>query len=167
MFGRGPLALAEYREPRAVNEEVQPGVPRPVAKGDLEVLTAAGERRVIGRGQAEAHQLEQRREEAFGLAERQVEEKTQRHGRFDGDVRVLPLPTPPAVAVRCPRRDRVGGQPHSEVAAPDEGVFIGGPVANVILCLGRGMDPRLHTEIVCCRPYMRRVDQRVFLGRAE
>ena len=59
------------------------------------------------------------------------------------------------------------GQPHSEVAAADEGVLIRGPVANVILCLVLGMDPRLHTEIVCCRPYMRRVDQRVFRGRAE
>ena len=95
MFGRGPLALAEYREPRAVNEEVQPGVPRPVAKGDLEVLTAAGERRVIGRGQAEAHQLEQRREEAFGLAERQVEEKT-RAGRNNR------VPTPERAVLQHP-----------------------------------------------------------------
>ena len=87
---------------------MQPGVPRQAAKGDLEVLTAAGECRVIGRGQAVAHQLEQRPQEAFGLAERQVEEKTQRQGRFDGDVRVLPLPTPPVFAVRCPRRDSVG-----------------------------------------------------------
>ena len=52
MFRRGPLAFAEHRQTRAVDDEMQPVAPRRSAKRDGEVLTAPGERRVIGRRQA-------------------------------------------------------------------------------------------------------------------
>ena len=88
----GSFAFAYDRESSAVDDEMNAFARGNSPKRKAEVLTAPRRRRVIRRGQAEAHQLEQQRQEAFGLAERQVEEKTQRQGRFDGDVRVLPCP---------------------------------------------------------------------------
>ena len=92
MFRRGPLAFAEHRQTRAVDDEMQPVAPRRSAKRDGEVLTAPGERRVIGRRQVDAQESEHRYQKALGLAERQVEDETQRQGCFNGDVRILPLP---------------------------------------------------------------------------
>ena len=47
-------------------------------KGELEVLAAPRERRMIGRGQIEAHQPEERRQEPLGLAEGQGEDEPDR-----------------------------------------------------------------------------------------
>ena len=43
----------------------------------------------------------------LGLAEWQVEEETERQRGFDGDVGVLPLPSPSADARRLPGGDRL------------------------------------------------------------
>ena len=81
-----PLAFAEYRQPRTVDDEMQPLLPWWVAKGEVEELTAPGERRVIRHPQVESHQPEQGREKAFGLAEWKVEDEPKRQGGFDGDI---------------------------------------------------------------------------------
>ena len=60
---------------------------------------------MIGRGEVESHHPEERREKPFGLAEWQVEEKTERQRGFDGEVGVLPLPAPRADARGFPGRD--------------------------------------------------------------
>ena len=72
---------------------------------EIEVPATAGQGRVIGHPQIEPHQYEERREKTLGLPERQMEEKTQRQGRFNREVRVLPLRTPCARSVRFPGGD--------------------------------------------------------------
>ena len=60
------------------------------------MLTAPGERRIVGGGEVEAHHLEQGVQEPFGLAQREMGEESQGQGGLDGEIRVAPLPTPPA-----------------------------------------------------------------------
>ena len=80
-----------------------------------------------------------------------MEEKTQRQGGFDGDVRVLPLGAPRARSVRFPSGDGRRGQPDGDVASADQGAIIGGPVPDVVLRLIRGMNSRLHPSSLVCR----------------
>ena len=61
--------------------------------------------RVIGHPQIEPHQYEERPENTLGLPERQTEEKTPRQGRFNREVRILPLRAPGARSVRFPGGD--------------------------------------------------------------
>ena len=75
-----------------------------------QMLTAPGERRIVGNGEVEAHYLEQRVQESFGLAQRKMVEESQGHGGFDGEIRVPPLPAPPAALAGCPGSDRFRGQ---------------------------------------------------------
>ena len=138
-----------------------------VTKADVETLTTPGERRVVGGRKVEPHQPEQRRKKAFGLAERKVEDQAQRQGGFNGDVRVLPLPTASASSFRLPRGDGVRGQPDGDIAALDERLLVGSPVPHVVLRFVLRMDPRLHLPIVCRRPHAGRVDNGPIRGRAE
>ena len=71
------------------------------------MLAAPGERRVIRGGEVEAHHPEERMQEPLGLTEWQVEEETQRQCGLDGDVGVLPLPSPSADARGLPGGDRL------------------------------------------------------------
>ena len=77
-------------------------------KREVEVLAAPGERRVIRGGEVDAHHPEERMQEPLGLTEWQVEEETERQCGFDGDVGVLPLPSPSADARGLPGGDRLG-----------------------------------------------------------
>ncbi len=79
-----------------------------------------------------------------------MEEKTQRQGGFDREVRVLPLRAPRARSVRFPGGDGRWGQPDRNVASTDQGAIIGGPVLDVVLRLVRGMDSRLHPSSLVC-----------------
>ena len=72
-------------------------------KREVEVLTAPGERRVIRGGEVHAHHPEERLQEPLRLPERQVEQKTERQCRLDGDVEVLSLPSPSADARGAPK----------------------------------------------------------------
>ena len=83
-------------------------------------------------------------QEPFGLAQREMVEESQGQGGLDGEIRVPPLPTPPAAPAGRPGRDRVRGQPHRHIAASNEGLIVGRPVRNAVLRLIRGMDLRLH-----------------------
>ena len=60
------------------------------------MLTAPGERRIVGGGEVEAHHPEQGVQESFGLAQREMVEESQGQGGLDGEIRVAPLPAPPA-----------------------------------------------------------------------
>ncbi len=71
------------------------------------MLATPCERGVIGRGEVKAQHREDRRQEAFSLAQGQVEEEPERQGGFDREVRVLQLPATPADARRRPRGDRL------------------------------------------------------------
>ena len=113
-----------------------------------QMLTAPGERRVVGGGEVEAHHPEQGVQEPFGLAQREMVEEPQGQGGLDGEIRVAPLPTPPAAPAGRPGSDRFRGQPHRHIAASNEGLVIGRPVRNAVLRLVRGMDLRLHPRSV-------------------
>ena len=79
-----------------------------------------------------------------------MEEKTQRQGGLDREVRVLPLRASRARSVRFPGGDGRRGQPDGDVASTDQRAIIGGPVLDVVLCLVRGMDSRLHPSSLVC-----------------
>ena len=108
------------------------------------MLTAPGERRIVGNGEVEAHYPEQRVQEPFGLAQREMVEEPQGHGGLDGEIRVPPLPTPPAAPAGRPGSDRFRGQPHRHIAAANEGPIVGRPIRHAVLRLIRGMNLRLH-----------------------
>ena len=114
------------------------------------MLATTGQRRVIRRPKVESHQHEERREKARCLTEREMEEKTQRQGGLDREVRVLPLRASRARSVRFPGGDGRRGQPDGDVASTDQSAIIGGPVLDVLLCLVRGMDSRLHPSSLVC-----------------
>ena len=71
-------------------------------------------------------------------------EEPQGQGGLDGEIRVPPLPAPPAAPAGCPGRDRVRGHPHRHLAASNKGLIVGRPVRNAVVRLIRGMDLRLH-----------------------
>ena len=73
-----------------------------------------------------------------------MEEESQRHGCFDGEVRVLQLGTSRARAIRFPRGDGRLGQPHGAIASTDQGSVVGRPVSDAVLRLVRRIDSRLH-----------------------
>ena len=71
-------------------------------------------------------------------------EESQGQGGLDGEIRVPPLPAPPAAPAGRPGSDRFRGHPHRHIAAANEGLIIGRPVRNAVLRLIRGMNLRLH-----------------------
>ena len=109
-----------------------------------QMLTAPGERRIVGNGEVEAHHPEQRVQEPFGLAQREMVDESQGHGGFDGKIRVPPLPTSPAAPAGRPGSDRFRGHPHHHIAAANEGLVVGRPIRHAVLRLIRGMNLRLH-----------------------
>ena len=62
---------------------------------------------MIGCGEIEVHHREQRVQEPFGLAEREMVDEPQGQGGLDGEIRVPPLPAPPAAPAGCPGGDRL------------------------------------------------------------
>ena len=144
VFRGGPFAFADYRESRAVDDEVHGFAPWDSTKGELEVLAAPRERRMIGRGQIEAHQPEERRQDPLGLAEGQGEDEPDRQRRFNREVGVPQLPAPPADPRGLPGGDGGRREPDRDVASSDEGAIVGGPVLDAVFRLVRGMDSRLH-----------------------
>ena len=84
-----------------------PGGDRPQTAPQM--LTAPGERRIVGGGEIEAHHPEQGVQEPFGLAQREMGEESQGQGGLDGEIRVAPLPTPPAAPAGRPGSDRLRG----------------------------------------------------------
>ena len=129
---------------RAVEHEMDALAGRDRSQTAPQMLTAPGERRIVGGGEIEAHHPEQGVREPFGLAQREMVEESQGQGGLDGEIRVAPLPAPPAAPAGRPGSDRFRGQPHRHIAAANEGLIVGRPVRNAVLRLIRGMDLRLH-----------------------
>ena len=150
MFRSGPFTRAGNRPASAVDDEMKACAPWNAPKPSVEVLATTGQRRVIRRPKVESHQHEERREKARCLTEREMEEKTQRQGGLDREVRVLPLRASRARSVRFPGGDGRRGQPDGDVASTDQSAITGGPVLDVVLCLVRGMDSRLHPSSLVC-----------------
>ena len=108
------------------------------------MLPAPGQRRVVGRPQVKAHQMEECGEKAFRLTKRQMEEETQRQGGFDREVRVLRWRAPRARSLRFPGCDGRPGQPDGDVAPTDQGSLVGRLVSDAVFRLVFRMDSRLH-----------------------
>ena len=109
-----------------------------------QMLTAPGARRIVGNGEGEAHDPEQRVQEPFGLAQREMIEEPQGQGGLDGEIRVAPLPAAVAAPAGRPGSARFRGHPQCHIATSNEGLIVGRPVRNAVLRLIRGMDLRLH-----------------------
>ena len=139
-----PLTCSDDGQPRAVEHEMEALAGRDRSQTAPQMLTAPGERRIVWGGEVEAHHPEQRVEEPFGLAQREMVEEPQGQGGLDGEIRVAPLPAPPAAPAGCPGGDRFRGQPHRHIAASNKSLIVGRPVRNAVLRLIRGMDLRLH-----------------------
>ena len=144
VFRGRPLTGPDDGQPRAVEHEMEALVGRDRSQTAPQMLTAPGERRIVGGFEVEAHHPEQGVQESFGLAQREMIEEPQGQGGLDGEIRVPPLPAPPAAPAGCPGRDRLRGHPHRHIAASNEGLIVGRPVRNAVLRLIRGMDLRLH-----------------------
>ena len=98
-----------------------------------QMLTAPGERRIVGNREVETHYPEQRVQEPFGLAQREMVDEPQGQSGLDGEIRVAPLPTPPAAPAGRPGSDRFRGHPHRHIAAANEGPVVGRPVGGELL----------------------------------
>ena len=108
------------------------------------MLTAPGARRIVGNGEVEAHYPEQRVQEPFGLAQREMIEEPQGQGGLDGEIRVAPLPAAVAAPAGRLGSDRFRGHPQCHIATSNEGLIVGRPVRHAVLRLLRGMNLRLH-----------------------
>ena len=112
--------------PRAVEHEMDALAGRDRrSQTALQMLTAPGERRIVGSGEIEAHHPQQGVQEPFGLAQREMVEESQGQGGLDGEIRLPPLATPPAAPARRPGSDRLRCQPHRHIAASNEGPVVG------------------------------------------
>ena len=128
VFRGGPLTCPDDGQTRAVEHEMEALAGRDRSQTASQMLTAPGERRIVGGGEVEAHHPEQGMQEPFGLAQREMGEESQGQGGLDGEIRVAPLPTSPAAPAGRPGSDRFRGQPHRHIAASNEGLVIGRPV---------------------------------------
>ena len=144
MFRGHPLTCPDDGQTRAVEHEMDALAGRDRSQTAPQMLTAPGERRMVGDGEVEAHHPEQGVQEPFGLAQREMVEEPQGHGGLDGEIRVPPLPTPPAAPAGRPGSDRLRCQPQRHIAASNESLIVGRPVRHAVLRLLRGMDLRLH-----------------------
>ena len=92
VFGGGPFALAEDRQARAVDDEMHRLLDRDVIERDLELLAPPREHCMVRRLKIGLHHGEDRPQETLRLAQRQVEDESERQGGLDGDIRVLSRP---------------------------------------------------------------------------
>ena len=109
VFRGGPLTFPNDGQTRAVEHEMKALAGRDQPQATPQILTAPGERRIVGGGEVEAHHPEQRAQKPFGLAQREMVEEPQGQGGFDGEIRVPPLPAPLATPAGCPGGDRLRG----------------------------------------------------------
>ena len=99
------------------------------------MLTTARERGVVRNLKIDSHHLEERFQEALGLAQWQAKDQTQRDGRFDHQIRRLPLSAALAGRSRLPRINHIQRNPQREVATLYERAVSGRPVLDVVLGL--------------------------------
>ena len=116
VFRGSPLTGPDDGQTRAVEHEMEARAWRDRSQTAPQMLTAPGERRRVGGGEVEAPHPEQGVQEPFGLAQREMVEESQGQGGLDGEIRVPPLPTPPAAPAGRPGRDRFRGHPHRHMA---------------------------------------------------
>ena len=72
MFRGRPLTLPDDGQPRAVKHQMDGFAGRDRSQTAPQMLTAPGERRIVGGGEVEGHHPEQGVQEPFGLAQREA-----------------------------------------------------------------------------------------------
>ena len=92
VFRGRPLTGPDDGQTCAVEHEMETLAGRDRSQTAPQMLAAPGERRIVGDGEVEAHHPEQRVQESFGLAQREMVEESQGQGGLDGEIRVPPLP---------------------------------------------------------------------------
>ena len=105
--------------------------------------------------QMNCHQLEDRDEESLGLAEREVEERTQGERGLDRQVGVLRLTAATFGGLGVPVVDGVLRKPERDVAALDEGLVVLSPVRDAVAGLILRMDSGVHLGLfglLCRKP---------------
>ncbi len=154
-----PLPCPDEGQTRTVKHEMKALAGRDRPQMAPQMLTAPRARRIVGNGEVETHDPEQRVQEPCGLAQREMGDEPQGQRGLDGEIRVPHLPTPPAAPPGRPGSDCFRGHPHGHIVAANEGLVIGRPVRHAVLRLIRGMDLRLHPGRVApaeghekCRP---------------
>ena len=125
-----PLPCPDEGQPRTVKHEMKALAGRDRPQTASQMLTAPRARRIVGNGEVETHDPEQRVQEPFGLAQREMGDEPQGQSGLDGEIRVPPLPAPPAAPAGCPGSDRFRGHPHRHIAAANEGPIVGRPIRN-------------------------------------
>ena len=85
VFGGGPFALVEDRQARAVDDEMHRLLARDVIERDLERLAPPRERCMGRRLKIGLHHGEDRPQETLRLAQRPVEDESERQGGLDAD----------------------------------------------------------------------------------
>ena len=108
-----PLTCPDDGQTRAVKHEMDALAGRDRSQTACQMLTAPGERRIVGSGEVEAHHPEQGVQEPFSLAQREMVEEPQGQGGLDGEIRVAPLSAPPAAPAGRPGSDRFRGHNHT------------------------------------------------------
>ena len=152
MFCGRPLAFADDRQTRAVDDEMDGLVGRNQVERDIEVLTTPRKRGVVRRLEVEIHQGHYRPQEALRLAKWQLEHEPKRQRGLDREIRKPPLPASSTGWRWGPGVRRVGGEPERDVASLDKCSLILGPIPDTIFRLVRGMHSRLHAKIVLPQP---------------
>ena len=90
------------------------------------------------------------RNKARCLTEREMEERRSVKADSIARAEYFRLRASRARSVRFPGGDGRRGHPDGDVASTDQSAIIGGPVLDVVLCLVRGMDSRLHPSSLVC-----------------
>ena len=157
---RGPFTFAHNRNARAIDDEMDRSLDRDAVQLDVEGLTPARKRGVVGRFEIDVHQGENRPQEALRLAQGQPEDEPERQRGRDREIREPPLPTGLTGRRRSPRVPRVGREPERHVASLHERSLVRPPIPNAIFCLVLRMNPRLHGKIVRRGPATRPADRR-------
>ena len=86
VFHGRPLTGPDDGQTRAVEHEMEALAGRDRPQTAPQMLTAPGERRIVGGGEVEAHHPEQGVQEPFGLAQREMVEEPQGQGGLDGEI---------------------------------------------------------------------------------
>ena len=109
-----------------------------------QMLTAPGERRIVGGGEVEAHHPEQGVREPFGLTQREMVDEPQGQGGLDGEIRVPPLPAPPAAPAGRPgtRHTRLTPVPMLFLTLPQRWGGPHPPGATAVKTRARRLGPR-------------------------
>ena len=141
VLARTPFAGAVDLQPGRVDDQVDRAVVSSAQGGDQHVPVAPGQRRVVRGVQVQAHQPEQRRDEALGLPKRQVEEHAQGQRRQDRQVRVALLPATTPGRRRGPRTESVLGEPDGDIASGAQPALVRRPVPDPIPLLVLGVHP--------------------------